>query len=88
MLTGRQFRAMPPLLRWGYRLLRNPIVLFGLAPFWVFVIQQRLISRCAPGLEDLNDDHPAAAAGTRMRKCLRLTIAGAVDVSGRSLWRR
>ena len=30
-----------------------------------------------PALEDLNDDHRAAAAGTRMRKCLRLTVVSA-----------
>src|ERR1700730_12769418 len=32
--------------------------------------------------------HPAAAARTRIRKCLRLTIAGAVGITGRILWRR
>src|SRR5882757_6787103 len=49
---------------------------------------RRAISRCTPAFEDLDDDHPAAVARTRMRECLRLTIAGAVGVTGRILWRR
>jgi hypothetical protein len=49
---------------------------------------RRTISRRAPAREDLNDDHPAAAARTRMREYLRLTVAGAVSITGRILWRR
>src|SRR6516164_10784192 len=48
----------------------------------------RVTLRRAPGFEDLNDDHPAAAARTRMRECLRLTVTGAVSVTGGILWWR
>ena len=47
-----------------------------------------MTSRRAPGSEDLNDDHPAAAARTRIREWLRLTVPGAVGIAGRFLWRR
>jgi omega-6 fatty acid desaturase (delta-12 desaturase) len=41
-LTVDEYRAMSPLRRFGYRLYRNPLVLFVLGPFYVFFLQQRL----------------------------------------------
>ena len=32
----------------GYRLFRNPLVMFGIGPFWAMVFQPRFISRSAP----------------------------------------
>jgi omega-6 fatty acid desaturase (delta-12 desaturase) len=42
MLTVDEYLALPPLRRLGYRLYRNPAVMFGLGPAFVFFIQQRL----------------------------------------------
>ncbi len=41
-LTVSEFRALSPLKRLGYRLYRHPFVMFGLGPFYVFFLQQRL----------------------------------------------
>ena len=40
-LTVKEYRALSPWNRWMYRLYRNPIVLFGLGPGWLFLIQNR-----------------------------------------------
>lgn len=42
MLTVEEYLALPPLKRLGYRLYRNPLVMFGLGPAFVFFIQQRV----------------------------------------------
>jgi len=42
VLTVREYRALPLWRRFAYRLYRNPVVLFGLAPTYVFVIKFRL----------------------------------------------
>jgi omega-6 fatty acid desaturase (delta-12 desaturase) len=42
MLTVEEYLALPPLKRLGYRLYRNPAVMFGLGPTFVFFLQQRL----------------------------------------------
>jgi len=42
MLTVDEYYALGPLQRWRFRLVRHPLVLFGFAPFYLFVIQQRL----------------------------------------------
>jgi acyl-lipid omega-6 desaturase (Delta-12 desaturase) len=42
VLTVREYRALPFWRRMAYRLYRNPVVLFGIAPTWVFVIKFRL----------------------------------------------
>lgn len=44
-MTVREYREASIWRRLGYRLYRNPLVLLGLAPLWVFVIQQRLPRR-------------------------------------------
>ncbi len=41
-LTVREFRATSPYRRLLYRLYRHPIVLFGLGPFYVFFVSNRL----------------------------------------------
>lgn len=41
-LTVEEYKALPPLRRFGYWLYRNPVVMFGLGPAFVFVVMQRL----------------------------------------------
>ena len=41
-LTVAEYRALTPLRRLQYRLYRHPIVLFGLGPSYLFIIQNRL----------------------------------------------
>ena len=42
-LTVAEYRAKGRWGRLGYRLFRNPVVMFGLGPFWSLVIQPRLV---------------------------------------------
>jgi len=44
-LTVREYQVLPWKKRLGYRLFRNPLVMFGLGPIYAFVIQQRMVSR-------------------------------------------
>jgi acyl-lipid omega-6 desaturase (Delta-12 desaturase) len=44
-LTVSEYQALPWKKRLGYRLFRNPLVMFGLGPVYAFVIQQRMVSR-------------------------------------------
>jgi omega-6 fatty acid desaturase (delta-12 desaturase) len=46
-LTVAEYRAMSPLARLGYRLFRNPIVMFGLGWLLVLVLKPRLVPRRA-----------------------------------------
>jgi acyl-lipid omega-6 desaturase (Delta-12 desaturase) len=41
-LTVREYRAMSPLKRFGYRFYRFPLVMFGIGPVYVFMLKQRL----------------------------------------------
>ena len=41
-LTVAEYRALPLMKRIGYRLYRNPLILFVIGPAWVFVIEQRM----------------------------------------------
>ena len=41
-LTVEEFQALTPLRRFGYRLYRHPLVMFGVGPLYVFFISQRL----------------------------------------------
>jgi omega-6 fatty acid desaturase (delta-12 desaturase) len=45
--TVSEYRAMAWYKRLGYRLFRNPVVMFGLGPIWALVIQPRVIT---PGM--------------------------------------
>jgi omega-6 fatty acid desaturase (delta-12 desaturase) len=42
MLTVSEYRALPPIRRFLYRAYRHPAVLFGLGPFYMFVIRNRI----------------------------------------------
>jgi omega-6 fatty acid desaturase (delta-12 desaturase) len=42
MLTVAEYRGLSRLRRWAYRLYRHPAVMFGLGPFYLFILQQRL----------------------------------------------
>ncbi|MCU9847749.1 fatty acid desaturase [Defluviimonas sp. WL0024] len=41
-MTVEEYRALSPLGKLGYRLYRNPLVLFGLGPIYLFIFQNRL----------------------------------------------
>jgi omega-6 fatty acid desaturase (delta-12 desaturase) len=40
-LTVREYQALPFWGRLRYRLYRHPLVMFGLGPFWLFILQHR-----------------------------------------------
>ena len=42
MLTVAEYRALPRLKRLGYRLYRHPLVMLGLGPAYMFLLQHRL----------------------------------------------
>ncbi len=42
LLTVREYRALPSWRRLLYRLYRHPVVMFGLGPAWLFLLQHRL----------------------------------------------
>jgi omega-6 fatty acid desaturase (delta-12 desaturase) len=44
-LTVAEYLALPWRRRLGYRLFRNPIVMFGLGPIWAMILQPRFVSR-------------------------------------------
>jgi acyl-lipid omega-6 desaturase (Delta-12 desaturase) len=46
-LTAAEYRALPWRGRLGYRLFRNPLVMFGIGPIYAMVVQPRLVSRSA-----------------------------------------
>ena len=41
-LTVAEYSARTPLKRWRYRLYRHPLIMFGIGPFFVFVLQNRI----------------------------------------------
>ena len=47
-LTVDEYPARPWWGRLGYRLFRNPLVMFGLGPLWVVVLEPRIVSWSAP----------------------------------------
>jgi omega-6 fatty acid desaturase (delta-12 desaturase) len=47
-LTVDEYRALQWWSRLGYRLFRNPLVMFGLGPLWVVLIEPRIVSWSAP----------------------------------------
>jgi omega-6 fatty acid desaturase (delta-12 desaturase) len=44
-LTVKEYHALPGYQKVGYRLFRNPLVMFGLGPIWALVVQPRMIYR-------------------------------------------
>ena len=46
-LTVAEYHALPPIKRLGYRLFRNPLVMFGIGPLYAMLVQPRLVSRKA-----------------------------------------
>lgn len=46
-MTVAEYRGLPWPKRLGYRLFRNPLVMFGLGPIFAMVVQPRLTSRSA-----------------------------------------
>ncbi|MDO8324951.1 MAG: fatty acid desaturase [Phenylobacterium sp.] len=48
-LTVEEYRALPLWRRIGYRLYRHPVVLFGIGPAYVFLLEQRLPSGLMKG---------------------------------------
>ena len=46
-LTVREYRALAPRARLGYRLFRHPLVMFGFGPIVALVVGPRLVSRSA-----------------------------------------
>jgi omega-6 fatty acid desaturase (delta-12 desaturase) len=44
-LTVAEYLALPWRRRLGYRLVRNPIVMFGLGPIWAMILAPRFVSR-------------------------------------------
>jgi len=41
-LTVAEYRARPPWKRWRYRLYRNPLLMFGIGPAFVFLLMNRV----------------------------------------------
>jgi len=46
-MTVAEYHALPWLGRLGYRLFRNPLIMFGIGPIFALVVQPRLFSRSA-----------------------------------------
>jgi acyl-lipid omega-6 desaturase (Delta-12 desaturase) len=47
-LTVNEYQARPRWGRLGYRLFRNPLVMFGLGPLWALLLEPRVVSWSAP----------------------------------------
>jgi acyl-lipid omega-6 desaturase (Delta-12 desaturase) len=71
LLTVEEFAARTPRARMEYRLLRNPLIMFGLGPVIAMIIGPRLISRDAP---------------KRMRRSVLATDAVLVVIFGLLVW--
>jgi omega-6 fatty acid desaturase (delta-12 desaturase) len=46
-MTVEEYRAAPRLTQLGYRLFRNPLVMFGLGPLWMFLVVHRFAHKGA-----------------------------------------
>ena len=53
-LTVEEYVALPPFKRLAYRMYRNPLIMFGLGPSYVFLIQYRFNRKGAKMKERLN----------------------------------
>ena len=70
-LTVAEYRAMDRKGRIGYRLFRNPLVMFGLGPIWALVVRPRLTSK---------DMRP------RLKRSIHLTNLALVAIVGTVCW--
>jgi acyl-lipid omega-6 desaturase (Delta-12 desaturase) len=70
-LTIEEYRARPWWGRVGYRLFRNPLVMFGLGPIWVVLVNPRIVT---PGLSP------------RLRRSVLATDLALVVVVGGLVW--
>ena len=70
-LTVQEYLESSRWQRFAYRLARNPIILFVIAPLYIFVIKQRF---------------PKAAAGARERNSVYLTNLGMLAVAAGLTW--
>jgi omega-6 fatty acid desaturase (delta-12 desaturase) len=69
--TVAEYRAFPWYAKLGYRLFRNPLVMFGLGPIWALVINPRLTNK---------DMRP------RLRRSIHLTNLALVVIVGTLCW--
>ncbi|WP_248929588.1 fatty acid desaturase [Paenibacillus hamazuiensis] len=53
-LTVEEYTALSPLRRWAYRFYRNPLVMFGLGPIYIFLIDYRFNAKSAGYKERIN----------------------------------
>ena len=70
-MTVAEYRAASWRTRLGYRLFRNPLVMFGVGPFWALLVQPRLVSR---------DARP------RIKRSVHLTNLALAVVVGAVVW--
>jgi omega-6 fatty acid desaturase (delta-12 desaturase) len=70
-LTVAEYRESPWRRRLGYRLFRNPLVMFGLGPIYALLVQPRLVSR---------------SARRRIRRSVIATNAALVVLVGAMCW--
>jgi omega-6 fatty acid desaturase (delta-12 desaturase) len=69
--TVAEYNAWPVYKRVGYRLFRNPVIMFGLGPIWALVIRPRLVTK---------DMRP------RLRRSVHLTNLALVVAVGGICW--
>ena len=70
-LTVAEYEAMTPVRRLGYRLFRNPLVMFGIGPAYALVVAPRLVPR---------------SARTRIRHSIMLTNVALVVIVALTCW--
>ncbi|MGH2916828.1 MAG: fatty acid desaturase [Solirubrobacteraceae bacterium] len=70
-VTVAEYEAMPARARLGYRLFRNPFVMFGIGPIWAMIVAPRFISR---------EERP------RIRRSVRRTNLALAVVIGLLCW--
>ncbi len=75
-VSVEEYRTMTPIQRFGYRVYRNPIILFVIGPFYVFFLQQRL----PHGIMKEGWRPWISAMGTNV--ALAVFIAGAIWLGG------
>ena len=82
-LTVGEYQALPPRGRLGYRLFRNPLVMFGVGPIVAMVVGPRIVARDrAAAHPSQRDRHEHRARGAR-RGALLAGRAGATSCSCR-----